>query len=302
MRSGIDEQSPDESRLARLAFRQHGVVDRWQLIALGYSKQAIQTLIATGHLVRLHRGVYAVGHIRLTARGRWMAAVLACGSGAVLSHPAAAALNGIGPVPSGPVDVTTITRHHPGGIRAHHVRQLAAADRTIVDGIPVTTVASTMLDAAEVVTRRRLDGILESAQQARVFDLRAVDAMIARNPGRHGIPPLQAALADLRDDPPWVIGDGERWFLALIRLAGLPEPRTNVIVDGVLVDAHWPQHNLIVEVDGWRFHHTRRAFEEDRQKDVRLTLRGHRVVRYTWRRLTGAPGEVEREVRALLGV
>jgi very-short-patch-repair endonuclease len=302
MRSTSPGGKWDDTRLAGVATRQHGTVSTWQLLKLGYSHRDIHDHVTAGRLFRLHRGVYAVGHLRLSVRGRWMAAVLACGEGAVLSHRAAAALHGVGPAPSGPTDVTTPRRHRPRGIRAHHVRRLDPADATVVDGIPVTTLARTLLDLAEVVTRTRLDGALESAQQARTFDLRAVDAVIDRNPGRHGIRPLQSALADLRDDPPWVIGDGERRFRALIRRARLPEPRTNVLVDGELVDAHWPAHNLIVEVDGWRFHHTRRAFEEDRQKDVRLTLRGHRVVRYTWRRLARAPGEVEREVAALLGV
>ena len=266
----------------------------WQLLALGFSMRAIQRLVQAGRLHRLYRGVYAVGHTRLSRRGRWMAAVLACGPGAVLSHRAAAALWELRAAPSGALDVTTGARRHHRGIRCHTVRALHRADWTTVDGIPVTTVSRTLLDLAEHLSPQRLRTTMEAAQRLDLIDVKRIDATCARNPGRHGLKSLRAALGELRDHAPWTQSGLERRFLELIRGAGLPEPQTNVVVAGEVVDCYWPQHRLVVEVDSFKFHKTRCSFETDRRKDVKLQSAGLRVARITDDRINHQP-------RALLG-
>jgi very-short-patch-repair endonuclease len=286
--------------MAALAERQQGQVACWQLRELGFSAQAIRTRSRTGRLHRVHLGVYAVGHRKLTLRGRWMAAVLACGPDARLSHRSAAALWDMRGVPSGPIDVVSASRHRIPGIRCHHARNLDSRDGTVRDGIPVTTPARTVLDLAEIEQPQRLRTLVEAAQREELLDQRSLDATIARNPGRHGLPRLQAALRDLSDEPPWTQSTLERAFLELIRGHELPEPRINVFVDGELVDAHWPQQNLIVEVDGWKFHRTRRAFEDDHAKTLRLQVAGRRVARFTARQVFKEPDYVAGTIQKLL--
>ncbi|HEY3726564.1 MAG TPA: DUF559 domain-containing protein, partial [Solirubrobacteraceae bacterium] len=252
---------------------------------LGYSKQAIHTLIANGWLHRVHRGVYAVGHTRISLRAHWMAAVLACGPNAVLSHRAAAALYDLRASTTGPIDVTSKKRHNLQGIRCHRVRTLSPKDTTTVDGIPVTTIARTLLDLAETLPPQQLRTTLESAQRRDLLNLPALDNLIARSPGRHGIKPLTSVIKSLREEAPWTQSELERRFLELIREAGLPEPQCNVSVDGIVVDFYWPQHQLVVEVDGFRFHKTRRSFEEDRRRDARHAVAGRRVIRATHERI-----------------
>ena len=291
----------DDARLAALAEGQHGVVSRRQLYDLGYSRSSVARRVEKRRLLRIHRGVYAVGHRRLAARGRWMAAVLACGPGAVLSHREAAALHDLRPVGSGRVHVTATSRHnmpgHPLPLGAHLG---SGRVRRSVDGIPVTSLARTYLDIAEVLNHRRLIEALEAGQRQNKLDVDALEAAIARNPGRRGITPLQAALAELADDPPLLQSDLERAFRALIRAHGLPEPQYNVYVEGLLVDAVWPEHRLVVEVDGWNYHRTKRSFEEDRRRDRKLLRARWRVARFTGDDVNGAPDGVAEELSELL--
>ena len=300
MRLGAAEQPQDDSRLAKLAARQHGVVARHQLLALGFSSQAIKTLVARERLHSIHRAVFAVGHTRLRVQGRWMAAVLACGESAVLSHGDAAALHDLRQIGGGAVNVTATGRHELKGVRCHWVRTLDPADCTIVDAIPVTTVARTYLDLAELLNHARLIDALEVGQRQNKLDIRAIEAVIARNPGRHAIKPLQSAIAELADDPPLLQSHLERAFRALIRDHGLPEPQYNVYVEGDLVDAVWPEHRLVVEVDGWNYHRTKRSFKNDRRRDRKL-LRAHwRAARFTGDEVTDETGGVAAELSELL--
>ena len=294
------EQPPDDSRLGKLADRQHGVVARSQLLELGFSAQAIRTLVARGRLHRRSPGVYAVGHTRLTAKGRWMAAVLGCGPGAVLSHLEAAALHDLRQIGGGPVNVTATGRHELAGIRCHWARRLDPQDATAVDGIPVTSLARTYLDLAEVLNRRRLITALETAQRQNKLDLGAVDAVLARNPGRHGIKPLQAAVAELTDEPPFIQSPSEQAFREIICSHGLPVPQFNVYVEGELVDVVWREHRLIVEVDSWSYHRGKRSFQNDRRRDATL-LRAHwRVLRFTYEQVMFEPGWVVEILSELL--
>jgi predicted transcriptional regulator of viral defense system len=159
--------SNQEHAVARLAARQHGVVAFPQLKALGFTKYAVHRRVRTGRLHALYRGVYAVGHRALTTKGRWLAAVLACGPSAVLSHRTALALWALRPVSAGPIDVTVLRSGGRGqpGICLHCVRALRAKDRTILDAIPVTSVARTLLDYAQTASPQQLRAALQSAER-----------------------------------------------------------------------------------------------------------------------------------------
>jgi hypothetical protein len=251
--------------------------------------------LRAGHIHPVHRGIYSVGHKLLSGHGRWMAAVLACGDAALLSHQCAAALWEILPSSRGVIDVTVPTHRRRPGIVVH---QSGCEDRTVKSGIPVTTVARTLLDLAEVVPHR-LDRAVEEAERLRLFDLRAIETLLHRSQGRRGVRTLEAALAAYRE-PPVIRSKLERRFLDICREAGLPTPAANAFVGRYEVDALWRDRRLIVEVDSHDFHRTRAAFERDRLRDTHLQLAGYRVLRVTDRRLATAPDEVIGAVRSLL--
>lgn len=294
--------SPLDATIAALATRQHGVVGLWQLTAIGLTDSAVRHRAAAGRLHRIHRGVYAVGHRDLSRNGRWLAAVLAHGPDAVLSHWDAAALWSLRPVARSAVHVTVAAsgRRSNAAIQVHNVRGLHPGDLTRVNGIPVTSVERTLLDLAEVATPQELRLALEAADRRERLDTREIEAMIARNPGRHGIAPLRVALQTLRGPAPWTQSELERQFLAFVRGAGLPEPQCNVVIAGELVDMVWPEARLVVELDAYGTHAGRAQFETDRRRDTRLLLTGYRVLRITQRRLQQEPDRVRAELEALL--
>jgi predicted transcriptional regulator of viral defense system len=288
---------PREERIARLAELQHGIVARWQLIDLGGTRHTVQDGLDAGRLHRIHRGVYSVGHARPTPRGRWLAAVLACGPGAVLSHRSAAALWDIRPSPpvhTG-IEVTAPGRSRRGreGIALHSVRRLDRRDRATLDGIPVTSLHRTLLDYAKVAPPRQLAAAFEAAERQDLLDLGAVDELLARNPGCRGAGTLRTVADAHRGPGPDTRSELEARFLGLIREAGLPEPAVNVVVAGLTVDFYWPEARLVVEVDGWGFHRSHAAFDADRDRDVRLHLAGCDVLRFTKPGLDRAPDAVE---------
>lgn len=289
-----------EAPLAKLAARQHGVVASWQLFKLGYPHHRIAVLVANGWLHRLHRGVFAVGHTKLTVRGRWMAAVLACGPDAVLSHRSASALHDLQRIPSGKIDVTASSRRVHHDIRCHISRSLLQQDRTTLDAIPVTSVERTLLDLGALYSHQRLRTTLEEAQRRDLLDSRRFDDLLARSAGHRGATRLKRALAELHYEAPWTQSGLERAFLELVRDAGLPEPRTNVLIDGELVDVYWPAHDLVVELDSYGYHRGRRSFEDDRRKDMKHTIAGRRSIRITGARVKHEQNAVLRDLGALL--
>jgi hypothetical protein len=238
--------SRDDARLVLLAESQHGVVSRAQLRCLGYSDRMIHGRVARKYLHRIYRAVYAVGHTNLSLRGRWMAAVLACGPVAVLSHRDAATLHDLLPVSSGRITVTSTSRHRLPGIRCHAVRSLHPDDVTMIDGIPVTSLARTYLDLAETATARQLRSALEQGEREGKLDYGMIGPLTARCPGRRGLKPLAAALAEMNPDEPWTQSQLERAFLELTRRAGVPQPQMNVYVLDELVDCYWPAERLVV--------------------------------------------------------
>jgi very-short-patch-repair endonuclease len=286
--------------IAELAARQHGVVARWQLLESGFDRRAIDRRIASGLLQPLYRGVYAVGHPNVSAKGHWMAAALACGPRAVVSHRSAAALWDLASSASALVDIT-VPRGRAGhnGIRPHGVRHLHDRDRTLYDVIPVTTVARTLFDLAEVMDATRLERAFERAERLQLLDLAAVEDVCRRSHGRRALRPVRTLLPSLRPAPA-TRSDLERDFLDLCRDHGLPEPEVNAIVEGFEVDAVWRAHRLVVELDSFEYHRSRAAFEQDRARDTALQLAGYRVMRITWRRLRDEPATVAQEVGTML--
>jgi very-short-patch-repair endonuclease len=232
-----------------------------------------------------------------------MAAVLACGADAVLSHKSAAALWNL-PVGGGAaaVDVTVPGRSRRGqkGINLHRVRRLDRADRTVIDNIPVTTWPRTLLDEAEALSRERLRSMVEASERLDLFDFSLIEETIARNPGRRGIKPLRAVARQLKGPAPDTRSGKERTFLELVRAAGLPEPSVNAVVLGDVADYYWPAEGLVVEIDSYKYHRSRRKFEEDRARDTKRQLAGLACLRVTETRIAGEPHGVVRDVRTML--
>jgi predicted transcriptional regulator of viral defense system/very-short-patch-repair endonuclease len=279
--------SPPDLRVAELAARQWGVVCIAQLRALGLRKDAVQRRVRAGRLHRVHHGVYAVGHTVLRPEGRRLAAVLACGEGAVLSHRSAAAHWGLLTTSAARIDVTVPQAARAGNakIRLHRSHSLIARDTDTHQGIPITSVARTLLDLAATVRPDRLERALAQAEHLELYDHRAIADLLARANGHRGTRALAEATAL---DPKLTKSEWEVRMLRLIRTAALPGPLVNLPLDApdygeCRPDFHWPSHRLIVETDGWRTHRTRAAFESDRAKDAALTAAGYRVVRFTWR-------------------
>jgi hypothetical protein len=295
---------PGDREIAELAARQHGVVGYRQLREMGLGRDAIKKRAATGRLHRVYHGAYAVGHSLLTVRGRWMAATLSFGPGAVLSHQDGGSLWGVMRSSSPRIHVTVPGRskHSREGIRVHSVRGIAWQDCGTIDDIPVTALPRTLLDLAEVLRPRALERAIEEAERLRLFDLRAIEDVLDRSPGRRGRRALADAVSGALPEAQHTKSDLELLFLALCRDEGLPPPPAmNAVVAGYEVDAHWPGTDVIVELDSWDFHRTRAAFERDRARDLALRAAGYRVVRLTWRQLTEEPAEITATLRALLG-
>jgi len=297
-----DKRPPrSHQALADLAKRQHGIVSIRQLTGpLGYSRDAVVGATSAGRLHRLYRGVYAVGHTRLTEQGRCLAAVLACGRGALLSHDSAAWLWGIStksPLP--PSVITPVHRKPHAGILLHSSRTLAPEDRALREGIPVTSLARTFLDVAATSRTERLQRMLERSEELGLFDLGPVESVLERNKGHHGAGPLRRALA-LYEPAAFSRSGLERRFLALVKDAGLPRPATGFNLAGYELDLYWPEHRFAVELDTYATHGSRAAFERDRLRDEELKLAGIELVRVTGARLEREASEVIRRISRLL--
>jgi very-short-patch-repair endonuclease len=274
-----------------LAARQHGVVTGRQLMRAGSTRYAIGHYLKTGWLEPMHRGVYGVGPVMAPHR-REMAALLACGPGAVLSHRSAAALWEMLPAPPVMVPVTLSTtrdlRGRTSGIRVYRVRGLDADEVSVVRGLRVTHAARTLLDLAASLSVRDLERAMARADRKGFLDRRCLELLLTRYPRRPGRTRL-AALLEGDAGPTLTRSEAEERFLALIRRAGLRDPEMNVVVQDYEVDALWRAERLVVEIDGFAFHSTRAVFERDRQRDRELTAAGLTVLRITWRELTLQP-------------
>jgi very-short-patch-repair endonuclease len=280
--------------------RQHGVVTTAQLRELGLAQSSIEDRVAGGRLHRIHRGVYVVGLPRVAAEGRWMAAVLSAGEGALLSHRSAAVLWDLRS--GGGHAVEVIARRDARTRKGLVIRQLAVlpGEATTHRGIPVTTPSRTILDLASALTRRQLENALRRAEMLRLFDLTSLDAAVTahrRAPGRGELRRLLYARTITAVE---TANNFEDAFLALCDEHGLPTPRVNVPLLGYRPDFLWPRERLIVETDGRASHGTAYAFEADRRRDADLAAAGYQTLRFTYRQVTGDGARTAEVVRAVL--
>jgi len=280
-----------------IASRQHAVVSLDQLVAASVSRDEVRHRVKQGWLRREHRGVYLVGPLE-SPHSRAMAAVLAYGDGALLSHYPAAVLWGLRPPPAHTMHVTVGGRgvRSRNGIQAH-TAHLDPGDATRKHGIPVTSPARTLLDLATTVSDKDLDRTVNEARVHHLVSDLSLNEQFSRYPRHRGTQALKQAM---RTEPALTKSEAERRTLELIRAARLPTPETNVKLAGHEVDFLWREQRLVVEVDGYAFHSSRRSFERDRRKDRELTAAGYRVIRVTWRQLTDEPTAVAAALAAAL--
>ncbi len=286
--------------MASLAARQHGVVSVGQLMRLGYSRDQIRWAAKTARLHSVDRSVYAVGHTRLSPYGQCLAAVFASGPGAVLSHHSAAWLHGIARWSPRPFHVTGPVARRPRlPVRIHRARRLEAADREVLEGIPVASVSRTLLDLAAAVKFAQLEKLVERAEDREVLDLRRVEELLARTAGHHGHGRLRRAIA-LYKPTSFTRSTLEQRFLELWAGTGRPQPRVNYVEEGFELDCYWPEFRFAVELDVYETHGGRAAFERDRKREEDLLLAGIEVARITGPRLEREPEAVIRRVTRLL--
>jgi very-short-patch-repair endonuclease len=274
------------------------------LLERGWSEEEIDWRIRTGRLHRLHLGVYAVGPAT-SRQGRWMAAVLASGPEAVLSHHSAAALWMLRSTSRRRIDVTVGHRSRSSPLMHRHVSEVPEDEITVEEGIPVTSVPRTILDLAAIEPTDVIENLLREQEHRQLWDRLSLPDLIERYPGRRGVRRIRAALQRVKEEP-----EGrkrsplEERFAPFLRKHHLPLPRFNdwIILDGkrYQVDGHWPGTHQIVELDGWESHRTRTAFRDDRARDRRLRVAGYSVTRLTWNQLDDEPNEVAADLRALL--
>lgn len=281
-----------------MAARQHGVVSGRQLLEIGLSAKGIRHRVTTGRLHRVERGVYAVGRPELSARGRWMAAVLGAGDGAVLSHRSAAALWGIAPDTEA-VEVTVPVssgRRRPG-VKVCRRRELAVGDVDNRDGIPVTSIVRTLVDMASRLDPGRVERMVNEADRLNLIDPSGLREGLERYRGQRGVGRLRALL----DRRTFRLTDSEleRRFLPLAASAGLAYPLTRQRVNGYRVDFYWPELGLIVETDGLRYHRTPGQQARDRQRDQAHVVAGMTPLRFTHAQVRFAPQHVRATLTAV---
>ncbi|HET8863893.1 MAG TPA: type IV toxin-antitoxin system AbiEi family antitoxin domain-containing protein, partial [Solirubrobacterales bacterium] len=292
--------------IAQTAARQHGVISFGQLRCLGMGKTTVQWRIEVGMLHRVHRGVYVVGNPQLTLHGRRMAAVLACGPDAVLSHRSAAEMWGLREDRRWSLDVTAPNRRGrvPTMIAAHRDGSLSRVDRTSLHGIPCTTVPRTLLDLASVIPVGELRKAISEAEVLRILDHNAVRVLIKRSRGRRGVARLRMLMDDIHPETRRTRSEMERLFLRMCERAGLPQPEVNPRLEirgrWIVPDFLWRDSSLVVEADSRRYHDTDSAFQSDRRREQRLQLAGWRVSRCTWEQIEREPTVLAQTIRGLL--
>jgi Protein of unknown function (DUF559) len=290
-----------DQALSDLSLAQHGVFALDQLRALGLTAPAVRSRQAAGRLHRIHHTVYSLVPRELLKReGLYMAAVLACGEGAVLSHRSAAALLELRDWGHTKIEVTVPRRsaRRHDGIKVHRSTTLTDQDVTEVNNIPCTTVHRTLFDLAEVVTQRQLERSFDQAEISERLDLNAINDQLKRNPTRPGAKAVRDVLEThyIGKTPTW--SENEEALLAITRELGIPDPDTNqfiVLDDGgpaIRVDFVWRDQRVIVEADSQKWHNTRQRFEQDRVRDQRLTAAGWTIIRTTWRQMKHRPHEL----------
>jgi very-short-patch-repair endonuclease len=275
------------------------------LMKKGWTKEEIDWRIRTGRLHRLHAGVYAVGHRQNAQQMWWMAAVLASGPGAVLSHRSAAALWKVRGYSGDTIHVTVPHKSTSTKRIRRHLSSVPEDERAVEAGIPVTSVHRTIFDLAASEDVDAVVAMIKEAEYLNRWDRLSLPDLLERYPGKRGSRKVRSALIRLKEDPPGRTHSKlEERFAPFLRRYHLPLPRFN---DWILlgakryqVDCHWPGTSRIVELDGWEGHGTRSAFRDDRERDRLLTVAGYTVTRITWNQLRDEPAEVAADLRALL--
>jgi very-short-patch-repair endonuclease len=275
----------------------HGVVTRAALLRAGVTRAEIKRRLRSGALIREYPGVYRIGYRARTVEARYMAAVRACGERALLYGRAAGYLFGALKGPAPPPEVTAPIRRRVRGVKTRRSR-VDARDATTYRGIPVTTVPRTLVDLAAVLRPDDLARAFHEAQVRHGTSPAQVEAVLNRRPKSPGAAKLRAVL---HGDTPVLLSRLEKRFLVLLREAGLPRPETNRPAGGYRVDCRWPDRRLTVELDSYRYHNSRHAWEQDRRREREARARGDEFRRYTWGDVHEQPEQTLAELRALLG-
>jgi hypothetical protein len=293
--------------VAAIAEAQGGVVTHEQLVTLGFGNDVINRRLLDESLHARHRGVYTVGHRLLGVEGRRWAAVLACGSGAALSHASAADAWGIRHSQTATVHVTVPDRsaRRHAGITIHRPRVLPRDEvTTLPGGLPITSAARTLIDIA-VDKRLRgpaLERALDGAELRAHVDWGDVARLIDRYPRRAGVPALRSTLELYAPGGVDTRSALEEIALAICSRYDIPRPQTNVVIEGRVRDFYWPHARLVVEVDGYRWHRSPTAFNDDRERDTELALAGYERLRFTYDQCTKRRHWVQRSLRTALGL
>ncbi len=286
-----------EQELARLAGAAHGVVTRTQLLSAGVTVAELRQRVGAGALLRVHRGVYRVGHRAPSVEADYLAAAWACGDGSLLCDLAAAHLFAIVRGPAPPAQVLTPTERRVDGVRTRRSRHIDRRDATVWRGVPVTSVPRTLADLAAIQTIDELARACHEAGVRHGTTPRHVEAVLARRPSTPGAARLRAVL---HGDVRVTLSALERRFLARLAQAALPHPQTNRRVGGRWVDCRWPAFRLTIELDGYRYHRSRHAWEQDRRREREARARGDEFRRYTYDDVLEQPGFMLSELRVLL--
>ncbi len=290
--------------IAELAGRQHGVVASWQLWALGVGYDAIELRVKRHRLHRVYRGAYSVGYSKISRDGRLMAAVIASGPFAALSHFSAGGHWTV--FRDGLVRAHVVTEgpalRGQEGITTHRMRNIAPDDIVLRDGIPVTSLSLTMLHLTGMLSRRSAERVVIRAARLPEFDIEQVSALLDRSNGRRGVRPLRQIIQRDITAEMHALSELELRFLELCRDYGIERPECNQDVAALKVDAVWDRRRALVELDGYQFHRLPRDLRRDNERSRRLVLAGYRILRYAWHDVVGQPTEVAREVKKLLGV
>ena len=281
--------------MVEVAERQWGVISRSQLLECGISGARIARWLADNRLARIHQGVYALGHRSISVDGRVRAALLYAGSRAALSHTTAAWWWQLLPHMPRRIHVSGGRRSSVPQIAVHRPRR---AETTSHRGLPVTTVARTLLDLGAMLPFHTLRRAVAEAEYRRLLDLEELESVLGR--GRPGSARLRRALERHLPELARTLSQLEVRFLELCERFDLPIPEVNVQVEGFKVDAWWRDRHLIVELDSRDAHGTGAAVERDRGRDLALRAAGYLVLRYTWLQVTTKPELVSADLRKAL--
>ena len=285
-----------QGRIAQIASRQYGVVTTAQLLRAGVTVKEIRGRLESGVLLRVHRGVYRVGHRAPSVEATYLGAVLACGPGAVLCGRAAAHLYGLVKGEPPAPEVTTRSERRVAGIGTHRCRVWKARHVSRFRGIPITTVPRTLVALAAALGPADLARACHEAGVRFRTTPRQVEAVLADLPNAPGAGELRAVM---RGDEKVTLSKLEARFLALLRHAGLPLPEMNRRVGAHRVDCRWPEYRLTVELQSYRYHNSRYAWEQDQRRRRAARARGDAFSTYTWDDVEH-PAELLRELRSVL--